>query len=293
MYQNLIRKAVEQALPAIGAAIMGGRISGGGGSSDGDWGSSEPISRSLPEYEGAVGDLDAIDPLAKDIDPSNLGSIPINQELKNAATTEATTTCQTCPVCGFMVDGKYVYAAYPVPWALDYQDRVVRLVAMGNLPFEMDPSATRIQEWQLPHAASGADPGSGTGFRSIDGFALLPCMLIEAKLGYGDYLLDTYNLRTNRTERTPMAKTSPKINTDNAAAIARMAGFVTQMRNHNNLAMRYPKTNVATQHTVVWCCSNMKTSLFCVAQIAVNGFARLRGFHVPIGMLPPSRWVTK
>lgn len=272
---------------------MGGRISGGSGSSDGDWGSSEPVSKSLPEYEGAVGDSDAIDPLAKDIDPSSSGSIPMNQELKNAATTEATTTCQTCPVCGFMVDGKYVYAAYPVPWAMDYQDRVVRLVAMGNLPFEMDPSATRIQEWQLPHATAGADAGSGTGFRSIDGFALLPCMLIEAELGYGDYLQDVYNLRIDRTRPIDIRKTIPDIAEDVPYAAARMAGFLTQMRNHNNLARRYPRTSVPTQHTVVWCCSNMKATLYCGGMALLSGLDRIRAFHVPIGMLPPSRWITK
>lgn len=73
-----------------------------------------------------------------------------------------------------------------------------------------------------------------------------------------------------------------------ADATARMRGFVTQMRKHNNLAMRYPVTNIPTQHTVVWCYSNVKTALFCSGTILASGLSRLRAFHVPIGMLPPT-----
>ena len=107
---------------------------------------------------------------------------------------------------------------------------------------------------------------------------------------YGGYLQDVYNMRADRTKPADIARTIPDIDEDARYAAARMAGFVTQMTNHNNLARRYPWTSVPTQHTVVWCCSNMKTSLYCGGMAALSGLDRIRAFHVPVGMLPPSRW---
>lgn len=286
MVRSLLREAAKRAFLAPG----GGPFEGGWGNSDQDWGAGGAQGY-IPEFEGVGEGYDAIDPLARELEPG--ASVPMNQELRNAATTEATQTCQDCPVCGFMVDGKYVTAAYPVPWAMDYQDRVVRLVARGNLPFDMEPDASRIQEWQLPHATSGDDPGSGTRVRSIDGFALMPCMLIEAKLGYGDYLIEKFSMRTDRSRPADITSTMPETDRGNPNADRRMNIFRTQMVNHNNLARRYPRTSAPTQHTVVWCCSNQKTALFCGGTALQMGLERIRAFHVPTGMLPPSRWITK
>ncbi|MDO5643382.1 MAG: hypothetical protein Q4G26_13485, partial [Paracoccus sp. (in: a-proteobacteria)] len=55
---------------------------------------------------------------------------------------------------------------------------------LNNLAFDMQPDARRNQEWQLP------DPT--IGYRKMDGFAALPCMLIEAKLGYAGYLIERF-----------------------------------------------------------------------------------------------------
>lgn len=213
MYVSIVKEVVKRGLPALGAAIQGKRVA-----DSLDPPMSQPVEfdtrrSGFPAYEGAVGDSDVLDPNALQLDPTSPGSIPLNKDLRNAMTTEATTTCQTCPVCGFLVDGKRVFASFRPPWAMDYQDRVVRLVGMNNLAFQMQPDATRIEEWQLPHADIGDELHSGTGYRSIDSFALGPCMLIEAKLGFGGYLKDVYNLRAaeERGTRVPASNAMPAI----------------------------------------------------------------------------------
>uniref|UniRef100_UPI00289C353C hypothetical protein n=1 Tax=Paracoccus sp. TaxID=267 RepID=UPI00289C353C len=115
----------------------------------------------------------------------------------------------------------------------------------------------------------------------------------EAKLGYGDYLVERFNLREHRDQPVDIARTIPNLNRDNPNAQRRMDIFRAQMINHNNLARRYPRTSSPTQHTVVWCCLHPVTAVFCAGTALQMGLDRIRAFHVPVGMLPPSRWVTK
>lgn len=279
----LVSKAVEWGVKAIGAALVTERASDALGPPP----TSQPYSSPSTSSTASADDLlDPYDPNASQISPTGTGNLSANPELHAAATANAT-TCQDCPVCGFMVNGKYVTASVGFRPAADYQDRVVRLVAMNNLPFMMQPNARQNEEWQLP------DPAIGQ--RKLDGFAALPCMLIEAKLGYSGYLIERFVSRSDAERVDPIAieKTAPIIDRRNLKGAERMAGFLEQMRGHNTLARQYPARPGSPMHTVAWCHSNPVTAAFSYAQIRMQGLERLKSFYVPIGILPPSRWTIK
>ncbi|MDO5643381.1 MAG: hypothetical protein Q4G26_13480, partial [Paracoccus sp. (in: a-proteobacteria)] len=131
-----VGKAVENLVKLVGAAILGEQAS------DALSRSSTPPSHggSSSPHTAAGGDdlLDPVDPNAGALDPTGSSNLSANPELHAAATATAT-TCQDCPVCGFLVNGKYVTSSISFRPAADYQDRVVRLVAMNNLAFDMQP----------------------------------------------------------------------------------------------------------------------------------------------------------
>ena len=245
----------------------------------------DPIRRkaasSFDEFEGALDDSDTVDPLANRLDETGQGKIPMNQDLKNALTAAQTQTCTDCPSCGFLRDGKLTTASFPFLPAMDYQNRVVRLVGMGMPPFAVDFVTKRIDEWQMP---------GDSGHRKFDGLATLPCALIEAKLGYSKYLLDNWNVGRDSSLPVDILATIPEVDTSVENAEKRMGGILKQMQSHDMLAKSYPPRGGFIWHHVIWGCSNTLLTLFCGGTAALNGLSRIRVFHIPVGMLPPSQW---
>lgn len=178
---------------------------------------------------------------------------------------EAPETCVRCPKCGFLAGSK-TNASFPFLPAMDYQHRVSTMMGGGQPLLQFWPEVPRIEEWAL------ADAASGNGRRNFDGFNMVNCFLIEAKLGYGRYL-------GNNSVRlpTPDGKTMTSLPIlDDATSMAPVAAVATRMQRHHGVAIRYPIINCSLmRHHVFWFCSNQKLSIFCYATARANALIRI------------------
>lgn len=238
----------------------------------------QPAAPMVPEFEGALGGSDTIDPLTEtgetySYDENSASTI---RDLQNSMSAAEEATCEYCVPCGFAAGSK-VNASFPFLPAMDYQHRVTSMMGGGAPVFQFWPQMPRIEEWSI------------AGSR-MDGFNLALCFLIEAKLGYGRYLGDT-------AIRLPLpggeTLTSLPV-LEEATALSRMAAVTTQMTNHNTLAMGFPlrATEQWFFHHVFWFCSNIKLKLYCYASKTANALTRIRVYHLPVSALPASIWRT-
>lgn len=278
----LVMAAAYGSVLLVGAAIYTIQNSPGGTLRPGTRTPVQPAEALPQEFEGAIGDSDALDPLANGMNSTgNLSTAnsEIN-DLKNTMSAEATQTCETCPICGFLTGSKG-NASFPFLPAMDYQHRVSTMMGGGQPLLQFWPEIPRIEEWAL------ADAASGNGRRNFDGFNMINCFLIEAKLGYGGYL-------GNNPVRlpTPEGKTMTSLPIlDDATSMARIAAVATQMQRHHRVAVGYPIINYSMiKHHVFWFCSNQKLSIFCYATARANALSRIRVFYLPVGLLPASIW---
>lgn len=280
----LVMYAAYGSVLLVGAALYTIQNAPGGVPQPGQRARTQPAPSTARDFEGAIDHSDPYDPTARLED--NMGSTataPDNiTDLQNAAAAEATQACEYCAPCGFAA-GTKANASYPFRPAMDYQERVVRIVGQGQPPFTASFGAPpRIEEWGLPDSSV---PG---GTRKFDGFQLPACFLIEAKLGYQDYL-------TGQVARVPIPGADTDLPTyviaENATALGRMANVVRQMRAHNRLANRYPiRPGMWFKHHVLWFCSNVPMKIYCYTTARTQVMRRIHVYYLPVGTLPPSLW---
>lgn len=156
--------------------------------------------------------------------------------------------CQECERCDFLRDGEFAMKNYGgnqlMVWAMKYQHHVIHW--QPHIP-----SARQIQEFDI------ADASARGGKRAMDGLAIHPCFLIEAKLGYSKYLRQDWERGKVVWRDTPSAERA-------------MKRVTTQISSHHSIAAKYQrKYSSEHDHNVIWVVSNSLMEL-CLREHALQ-----------------------
>ena len=174
-----------------------------------------------------------------DAPPINKVDVQTEQQLRQRSGEDD--ECQECERCKIRPDGEFVLKNYGRNWlmriAMRYQHHVI--------PWQVHLSdQQQIMEFDI------TDPNTKTGKRAMDGFAIAPCFLVEAKLGYSKYL--TGGFGDIEVEIRPQQRARN--------AMQRVAA---QLSAHSDIAGRYTAYKFSVyDHSVIWVVSNMLMRLY-------------------------------